>query len=182
MNYEEAQVFLRLTASTLSDPYKALCNRVINTTEFLFAPAAQKHHHAYAGGLVVHTAEVLENCKHALEGGVELDRDILYTAAIWHDYLKIRDYRKIGVEQYEYTDYKRQIYHIAGSFAEWNHRAMEYGLPQDKIDAVGHCILSHHFCPEWGSAIRPQTPEATTLCWADQMSAWFENGKYKEYK
>jgi len=45
---------------------------------------------------------------------------------------------------------------------------------------VAHCILAHHGRPEWGSAITPQTPEALTLHWADCLSAFFENGSYKE--
>lgn len=139
---------------------------------------AKSHHHNYMGGLVAHTAEVLKNCL-----SVELDylnEDVLIVACIWHDYLKKKDYALNDKGEIIYTDYKDKIYHISGSWAEFYHQATLLKIDPGFIENVGHCLLSHHGRAEWGSPITPKTPEAVVLHWADCMSAWFENGKYKE--
>ncbi len=50
-------------------------------------------HHAYRGGLMVHTAEVVNNAvKQSESPSLNVNLDILKVAAIWHDYGKIWDY------------------------------------------------------------------------------------------
>ena len=155
-----------------------LCQIVLNDKAFLNGYGAKSHHHNFQGGLLVHTAEVLENC---LSVHLDyLDKDVLIVAAIWHDFLKKKDYALNEQNEIVYTTYKEQIHHISGGWAEFYHQAKKMNIDEKFIERVGHCLLSHHGRKEYGSPVIPQTPEASILHWADSMSAFFQNGKYKE--
>jgi 3'-5' exoribonuclease len=124
-------------------------------------------HHAYPGGLPIHTAEVVEIALNsASASNLIVNKDILTTAAIFHDVMKIRDYTVDGNS----TLYKKRICHVAGSFALWVNTAYQEGVPQEFTDAVSHCILAHHGRQEWGSPVLPQTVEASILHFADMLS------------
>jgi len=53
--------------------------------DFVAAPGAKALHHAYVGGLLEHTVEVVELCEKTAEVFPELDRDLLVAAAIVHE-------------------------------------------------------------------------------------------------
>ncbi len=171
--------YIQLQIKNLSSPIlQNLCKIVIDDKDFINGYGAKSHHHNYKGGLLIHTAEVLKNC---MSVNLEyLNKDVLIVSAIWHDYLKKKDYDTNSKDEIIYTSYKEKIYHISGSWAEFYHQAKLLNVSEEFIENVGHCMLSHHGRPEWGSAITPKTPEAVVLHWADCMSAWFENGKFKE--
>jgi 3'-5' exoribonuclease len=136
--------------------------------KFLVWPGSIGQHHAYEGGLVVHTAEVLRYALKSAESFPGADLDVLRLAALWHDAAKTRDYEKkdgVWVKAPHY-DLMR---HVAGSFGMWCEASVHF--PQDFRDAVGHCILAHHGRREWGSPVEPQTLEAQLLHNADMMSA-----------
>lgn len=156
---------------------------VIRDTRFITGFGSRSKHHAFSGGLVCHTAEVLSNClamaatldsDPAAQNGLRMKQDVLVMASIWHDYMKIADYEQ---DQYgmAYTAHKKLIYHVADSYAEFVAQAKFNNLDKEFIQDVGHCILSHHGRPEWGSAITPQTPEALVLHTADCLSSWWSN-------
>ena len=69
------------------------CIRVVKDPNFQTQVGSCAHHHTYRGGLMVHTYEVasyaLDMAKAFWE---DVDRDVLLTAAIWHDCMKIREY------------------------------------------------------------------------------------------
>src|SRR5690606_3864995 len=58
-------------------------------------PAAKRNHHAYVGGLLEHSISVASSCSalagHYAAQGVNLDRDLLITAALLHDLGKLRE-------------------------------------------------------------------------------------------
>jgi 23S rRNA maturation-related 3'-5' exoribonuclease YhaM len=136
-------------------------------------PSKPYAHHAYPGGLLVHTYEVAYNAGAMAEefGG---DPKIVVPAAVWHDYGKIWDYDSAGAP----TDYKSKIYHISGSYAYFVRFALSQGIAPNTIDAIGHCILAHHgFDANWGSAVEPQTAEALFIHQADMWSARYGPGR-----
>ena len=145
----------------------ALCKLVLRDTRFAEAPGGIEHHHQYAEGLTTHVAEVMNNVI-KLSGGHP--SPVLIVSVIWHDYMKIRDYA-IKNGQLVGEPYKKLICHVAGSFAEFYHTAKNMDLPEEFIDEVSHCLLSHHGRKEWGSPVEPQTPDAIILHTADHMSA-----------
>lgn len=175
---KNAEAYIKLQIKALKQPYRKLCEVVIKDKDFLKGFGAKSHHHNYEGGLVIHTAEVLKNCLSVNYPALQIH--ILIVASIWHDYMKKKDYQLDTTDKIQYTTYKERIYHISGSFGEFYHHAKLVGLDEKEMEEIGHCLLSHHGRLEWGSPITPKTPEATVLHWADCMSAWFENGAYKE--
>jgi 3'-5' exoribonuclease len=165
----------------------ALCNKVLDDKRFQDAPAARMMHQAYHGGLVVHTAEVMDcalrmaHCHH-----LKVDLDVLITSCIFHDYGKIWDYKpkmiSIGTDvktgavefsecsnEYDYTQHQQLIRHLPRSYAEFLNMAGD--VPDDIKEQVCHCILAHHGRQEWGSPTEPKTVEAYILHAADNISA-----------
>ena len=171
-----------LIDSIHSQPLRETCRTLLTDAAFLKAPAAAKMHHAYTGGLVVHTVEVAEIALQIAAStddhtNAMLNRDILLTAALWHDYCKIHEYTEVNGEWIYSTDnYNRRIGHITGSVLAFLVRA-EAGcnnITQPTLDAITHAMLAHHGpVREWGSPVAPQTIEALILHQADMLSANF---------
>lgn len=134
-------------------------------------------HHNYPGGLAVHTCEVAHTAV-AMQGDTwvmlkPVNEDVLITAAIFHDFMKILDYDEAGKE----TSYQKLIRHVSGSYAAFEKQASFCGIENHLREQIGHCILAHHGRKEWGSPIEPQTVEAQMLHFADMLSMGFGAGK-----
>lgn len=150
-----------------SPTMRQACYVVITHPEFPLAFGSSKRHHAYIGGLAEHTLEVGQIAWDMRSFGcLKVNTDVLCTAVIFHDFMKIRDYEPDGVK----TQYHDQIRHVAGSYAEWIRISDQCDVRQENRDSVGHCILAHHGRKEWGSPIEPQTVEAQILHFADMLS------------
>ncbi len=151
-----------------------LCELVVYNDNFRIFPASQPDkphsHHAYDGGLVAHTWEVIEHLKHT----PNVDMDVLLTAAVWHDYGKIYDYyytqNSDGKKIWRKSPHHDLVRHVARSYQMWVSTA-EGKISTDYLDTIGHCILAHHGRFEWGSPVEPKTPEALALHNADMMSS-----------
>jgi 3'-5' exoribonuclease len=171
MNPAEAMEYLHKTVvARLADPYATLCLAAIEKYGEGYGGA--KHHHAYKGGLAVHTAEVVQYCQEMAGPGV--DTNVLLTAACWHDYAKLYEYRfDIVGQKIEVTDYCKTIGHVVGStYALSDYllaRRDEVWIPG--LDPITHCMLAHHGRKEWGSPVEPATEEAWTLHAADMLSS-----------
>ena len=182
MNTVSTDRLRSLIDSIHSQPLRETCRTLLTDAAFLKAPAAAKMHHAYTGGLVAHTVEVAEIALQIAAStddhtNAMLNRDILLTAALWHDYCKIHEYTEVNGEWIYSTDnYNRRIGHITGSVLAFLVRA-EAGcnnITQPTLDAITHAMLAHHGpVREWGSPVAPQTIEALILHQADMLSANF---------
>jgi response regulator RpfG family c-di-GMP phosphodiesterase len=141
---------------------------------FTTAPAAVSHHHNYRGGLLVHTSEVFANCVGVAGAPTSSDRintDALYLAAWLHDAGKMEVYRMEGDAPKIDSDKERKIGHPTISNQMFREAAKAHGLDAEFIDAVSHCILSHHERRKWGAVVEPDTIEAHILCRADFISS-----------
>jgi 3'-5' exoribonuclease len=161
----------------------SICFGALSDPLWLVAPAsgAKGKHHCFKGGLSVHTLEVVNYVDNLALGFPHDRHDELATAAILHDYLKVREYGWDD-EKDEPTKlpYRHEIRHVAGSFAWWAQQAARYDLDQEVTDFVGHLMLSHHGRIEWGSPAEPRTREALILHTADMLSARFTpEGKWR---
>ena len=114
---EVDQLVLRLSAflRKMRDPHLLnLAECFLVDEEFMRklsrAPAGIKNHHAYLGGLLEHTAEVLKLCDALLALYPEIDADLLRTGALLHDIGKVREYR--WDNEIEYTDEGQLVGHI----------------------------------------------------------------------
>ena len=177
---------------------------VVNDPRFQKAPGSSDKHHNWTGGLAKHTEEViqisLDMAKSVFVGVPTIDFEVLVTAGLWHDFGKIWAYEQIEASpggtlqdgtvvnaSHKWVDTPLKSLtggHLARSYAEWisfckTFEALELRprLQENFINAVGHCILAHHGCREWGSPCSPQTPEAYILHLADSCSARLLGGE-----
>lgn len=139
------------------------------------SPKADKHHYG-KGGLVVHTAEVVQLCMQnravlCNEPGTKeyVNPDSLFLAALYHDVGKMWDYIPLDADYAEWdsTEHKKMIYHIQRSGLIWYQNSG--GYPEQ--EEVYHAILAHHGRPDWGSPVVPRTRMAWLLHLCDNLSA-----------
>jgi 3'-5' exoribonuclease len=141
--------------------------------QFARATAARVIHHAYGGGLLEHTLEVLEYCLKILEvQGEGMDPDVLVTGAALHDIGKLREYDQDGLD-FRRTDAGRLLggHVILGRDLVRDRLASLPGFPDRTALHLEHLILSHHGQREWGAVEEPRTLEAFALHQADLLSA-----------
>lgn len=134
------------------------------------AAAAKTMHHAYRGGLLVHSLEVANIC---LETGriLGLRNELLVTAALLHDIGKIYEMRH-DLRRGEYTYVGNRCGHVFhGAMMVRAYAERIGGIDSDLIDDLTHLILSHHGSLGLGAVREPQTPEAVVLAAADLMSS-----------
>lgn len=139
---------------------------------FARAPGATRGHHAQIGGLLLHSCEVANIARTAVQtmrGNVQL----VTAGALLHDIGKVDAY-SVDLAGFENTEAGHLIGHIVlGSLMlEERLRTLPAGaLSELQRLELHHFIQSHHGIPEYGAAVRPMTLEAELLHHADQTSA-----------
>lgn len=173
---EEIKNIISIDADELYD----VCLYAINDLKFQKAYASSvdtdHRHHAYPGGLLVHTCEVVDICQSVgliTPSLRDVNLSVLYTAAIWHDYGKIWDYDEDG-HKFEFT---LQTDHILRSNSKFLDAAAKYNISTDVMIPISACILSYHGRKEYGAIIEPATMEEHILHYADMLSAKFGVGR-----
>ena len=140
---------------------------------FKFHSAAKSVHHGFVGGLLEHTVSVTRNCNYFAQNYPFLNRDLLITAAIFHDIGKLKELSAFPAN--DYTDAGQLLGHIMIG-AEWvgeGIRSIE-GFPVVLENELKHCILAHHGELEYGSPKKPALVEAMALSFADNVDAKME--------
>jgi len=129
---------------------------------FSTAPAARRIHHAYLGGLLEHTYEIMQLSIPLLELYPEIKRDLLMAGIILHDVGKLHEFS--WETDIEYSDEGRLLGHVVPG-AEMVASAIRQieEFPAELAIRLKHLILSHHGRYEWGSPRRPKTLEAIAL-------------------
>ena len=137
---------------------------------FKFSSAAKSVHHGFVGGLLEHTLSVTRLCDHYAGTYPILNRDLLITAAIFHDIGKTRELSAFPMN--DYTDDGQLLGHIMIG-AEMIHDAVRtiQGFPRTLESELKHCILAHHGELEYGSPKKPAMAEALALNLADNTDA-----------
>ncbi len=153
-----------------------ICSPVLDRIDFYFWSGSSKpeQHHYGTGGLARHTYEVVRLCSDVNNllacTNKSCDSGELFTAAVWHDFGKLRDYDMIdGV--WQGTDHRTNIHHLPESAILFDRAAQSCHWLNDKRDRVLHAILAHHGQREWGSPIRPNSIMAWILHLCDSISA-----------
>lgn len=135
--------------------------------------AAKSVHHGFIGGLLEHTLSVTRLCDFFAAQYDILDRDLLITAAIFHDIGKV--YELSGFPENEYTDEGQLLGHIFLGAEIVGSRIQEIpGFPVKLANELRHCILAHHGELEYGSPKKPALAEALALNFADNADAKME--------
>ncbi len=140
---------------------------------FKFHSAAKSVHHGFVGGLLEHTVSVTRNCNYFAQNYPFLNRDLLLTAAMFHDIGKLKELSTFPAN--DYTDAGQLLGHIMIG-AEWiGEKIREIdGFPEVLANELKHCILAHHGELEYGSPKKPALVEALALSFADNLDAKME--------
>lgn len=140
---------------------------------FKFHSAAKSVHHGFVGGLLEHTLNVVKLCDFYADQYQELNRDLLLTAALFHDIGKMKE---ISVfPENDYTDDGQLLGHIymGAELVGASIRRIQ-GFPRKLASELKHCILAHHGELEYGSPKKPALMEALALNFADNTDAKLE--------
>jgi 3'-5' exoribonuclease len=134
------------------------------------APAGVRLHHAYVGGLVEHTVEVMSLLEVLCEHYPDINRDLVMAGALLHDIGKLEELS--ATTTFDYTDAGRLLGHIALS-DQMVCEAMDAieGFPEHTRLMLRHMIISHHGTREQGSPEPPKTLEAMALHMAENADA-----------
>jgi 3'-5' exoribonuclease len=143
---------------------------------FKFHSAAKSVHHGFVGGLLEHTVSVTRNCDFFAKNYPILNRDLLLTAAMFHDVGKLKELSVFP--ENDYTDEGQLLGHIVIG-AEWVGEEIRKidGFPTVLANELKHCILAHHGELEFGSPKKPALVEAFALSFADNLDAKMETVK-----
>ena len=140
---------------------------------FKFHSAAKSVHHGFVGGLLEHTLGVTKNCDYFAKMYPVLNRDLLLTAAIFHDIGKTKELSRFP--ENDYTDDGQLLGHIIIGTEMISDRMKEIeGFPASIAVELKHCILAHHGELEYGSPKKPALLEALALNFADTTDAKME--------
>ncbi|MBO5573024.1 MAG: HD domain-containing protein [Clostridium sp.] len=140
---------------------------------FCYHSAAKSVHHGFVGGLMQHTLSVMNLCDYMAKAHPLLDRDLLLTAALFHDIGKVSELSDFP--ENDYTDEGQLIGHIiiGAQMVHDRIRTIE-GFPARLARELEHCILAHHGELEYGSPKKPALLEALALSFADNTDAKME--------
>lgn len=140
---------------------------------FRFHSAAKTVHHGFVGGLLEHTLSVVRMCNYFTTAYPMLNRDLLLTAAMFHDVGKTKELSVFP--ENDYTDEGQLLGHIIIGTEMVGERIKEIpGFPEKLAVELKHCILSHHGELEYGSPKKPAILEALALNFADNADAKME--------
>jgi 3'-5' exoribonuclease len=138
--------------------------------------AAKKVHHGFIGGLLEHTLGVVKLCNFVADRYSYLNKDLLLTAALFHDVGKV--YELSAFPENDYTDDGQLLGHIVMGCEIIGNAVREIpGFPAILERQLKHCIVAHHGEFEYGSPKKPALAEALALHYADDMDAKLETFK-----
>lgn len=132
--------------------------------------AAKSVHHSFAGGLLEHTLSIVRLCEYYVNAYPILNKDLLYSAALFHDIGKTKELSEFP--ENDYTDGGQLLGHIVIGVEMISEgvRSIE-GFPEKIANELKHCVIAHHGELEFGSPKKPAIPEAVALHYADATDA-----------
>lgn len=173
--YEELLGFVR----SVKNPWlnQLLSGYFVDDKEFArafqFHSAAKTVHHGFVGGLLEHTLSVVKLCDYYAGYYKTLNRDLLLTAAMFHDIGKMQELSRFP--ENDYTDDGQLLGHIMIGTEMISERIRQIpDFPPRLASELKHCILAHHGELEYGSPKKPALLEALALNFADNTDAKME--------
>jgi len=152
---------------------KRLLNLILTGKRFdkyIRVPAGKSWHHSYVHGLLEHTLEIVKICDLMCDIHHDVNRDLLISGAILHDFGKTEELSSDG--SFDYTSKGRLLGHIVIAAIEIEKAAKKIEwFPDDLKDQLLHLVLSHQGKLEFATPVEPKTVEAIILYHADELSA-----------
>ncbi|MDZ4753221.1 MAG: HD domain-containing protein [Phycisphaerae bacterium] len=163
---------------------EAFLNDEARMRRFRRAPAAASVHHAYIGGLIEHTLQLMKLADRMLplysqsQGGVpgeRLNRDLVMMGLFLHDLGKTVELE--WERGFNYTFRGNLIGHVVdgvllvrAKFGEVRASGAAE-IPPRAQTVLEHIVASHHEKLEFGAAKMPSTPEAVFVALLDNLDA-----------
>jgi 3'-5' exoribonuclease len=142
---------------------------------FRTAPAAAQLHHAFIGGLLEHTRNVLELALLVMPRYPKVSLDLVLAGIFLHDLGKT--WELTYDTNFGYSNGGQLVGHIvqAAIWIEEKAKAVETEtgkpFPDDVKQALQHIVISHHGQYEFGSPKLPAMPEAIAVHYLDNLDA-----------
>ncbi len=142
---------------------------------FRKAPAAAVMHHAFIGGLMEHTLNILEMALRVIPLYPQISLDLVLTAIFLHDLGKSAELACDTT--ITYTDNGQLIGHLVLATMWIEKKADAVGaktgrpFPEQLRWVLQHIVLSHHGQYEFGSPKLPAVPEAVAVHYLDNIDA-----------
>lgn len=175
--YDGKAVFSMLLAKVnnfADEVLKSIVSKILldNREALEVYPAAYRLHHAIVGGLMLHTASIVEMAEKTCTVYPNINRELLLSGAILHDVAKTFEMNtaKSGLCS-GYTIGGELIGHLVKGAMYIEDTAKELGIEDEKVTLLEHMVLSHHGVPEYGSPVRPMFLEAEILSTLDSLDA-----------
>ena len=179
-NIEEMWSKTTAILDEIKDPYlTALIQEFLSDAErmeaFKRAPAAIQMHHAYIGGLLEHTLNLLEMAKLIIPRYPRVSLDLVLAGMFLHDLGKIEELRYDT--NFSYSDPGQLIGHIPlcivwiEQMVDRAAKTMGKAFPDRIKWVLQHIVVSHHLRPEFGSPKPPAMPEAIAIHHLDNLDA-----------
>lgn len=132
--------------------------------------AAKTVHHNFFGGLLEHTLGIVKICDFLADQYPQVNRDILFAGAFFHDIGKTVELTELPIV--EYSDEGQLLGHIMIG-VEWVNEKINQipGFPKPLGNMIKHCIIAHHGELAYGSPKKPAILEAALLHYADNIDA-----------
>jgi 3'-5' exoribonuclease len=144
-------------------------------TDFKRAPAAVQMHHAYVGGLVEHTSNLLRLADAVCPLYPQVNRDLVLAGIFLHDAGKIAELKY--ETNFEYSNEGQLLGHIVQCVLWIHQRCREIEaetgkpFPATLEMSLKHLVLAHHGKFEFGSPRLPATSEAFVVHYLDNLDA-----------
>lgn len=174
-NAAEVEAQLRTILATVSDPWLVKLIAAHLTDEpfmdrFRSATAAKSWHHAFHGGLLKHTTELVELAALVAPLFPEVNRDLVVTCAFLHDLGKIHEMQaELNIE---YTTIGRLVGHIViGNQMALDRMREIPEFPAALQLQIQHLILSHQGELNYSSPVTPKSLDAMLLHKLDDLNA-----------
>jgi 3'-5' exoribonuclease len=172
---EEMYGVITSLVSTFSDEdFKSVVTAILeeHKEELVFFPAAEKLHHAMAGGLLYHTLSIVRLAEAVCSVYPSIDKDLLVSGAILHDVAKLKEYTVNNTGLVDgHTVEGMLLGHLVMGSEEVGRKCDELNIPADKKVLLQHMLISHHGKLEFGAAVRPSFIEAEILSQLDLLDA-----------
>ncbi len=177
---EEMWSRVREILGTIRDPHVAALMQEFLRDEdrvdrFKQAPAAREMHHAYIGGLLEHTLNLLEMASLIIPRYPRVSLDLVLAGLFLHDIGKTAE---LGfATNFEYTDEGQLLGHLAigvlwiEEMAQRASKTLGQPFPEKIKWVLQHIVLSHHGRVEFGSPKVPAIPEAIAIHYLDNLDA-----------
>ncbi|MFP4115622.1 MAG: 3'-5' exoribonuclease YhaM family protein [Candidatus Aenigmatarchaeota archaeon] len=157
-----------------NDHLKRLMEDLLEDEDFVGrlkrTPAAMYYHHAYLGGLLKHTLDMIELAETLQERHPELDLDLLKVGCFVHDIGKIEEFKVT-------TNIKQSRAGLLTGHIPLGQEILSKrieqteGFPEDLKHKLLHIISSHHGEKENGAVKEPMFPEALAVHYLDEIDS-----------